>query len=182
MKIISNGYKETLNKLGRELDFKIGIYTNDKIITEDDKFLMTEDNLNLVVEQFNEEEIDYSIGSEDIYNVSIVNKGNILSTMMKEADFEITKDLKKGDIAYLQFGLKVGESYEYIDYGKYIIYSKEYNEDTQTYSYVAFDSMLLTMKEASTEFLTNLENNTLADAIFDICDKVGLTGVISMQQ
>ncbi len=175
MKTISNGYKEALNKLGREIDFKIGIYTNDKLIAENGDFLMTENNLHLVVDQFNEEELDHTINSEDIYNVSIINKGNILSTMMKEADFEISQDLRIGDIVYLQFGLKVEENYEYINYGKYIIYSKEYNEDTKTYSYVSFDSMLLSMIKADSEYLTTLENKTIKNVIISVCNKVGLT-------
>lgn len=175
MKAVTNNFKEQIAKLGREIDFKIFLHTNDKIITEDGKFLMTEDNLHLVVEQFDEEEIDETITRSDIYNVAIVSKGNILSTMMKEVDFEVKQDLRVGDVIGCQFGLKVGQEYEYVDYGKYIIYSKEFNEDTRSYDYVAFDRMLLTMQEANQDFLASLEGETLASCINLICDKVGLS-------
>lgn len=182
MKTITNDFKEQIAKLGREIDFKFFLHTNDKIITENGKFLMTEDNMQLVVEQFDEEEIDEVITGEDIFNVSIINKGNILSTMMKEIDFEITKDLRVGDIIGCQFGLKVNGNYEYVDYGKYMIYSKEFNEDTKTYNYVAFDRMLLTMQEASSDFLKTLEETTLASAISNICNQVGLSFIATTQE
>lgn len=182
MKTITNGFKEQLTKLGREIDFKFFLHTNDKIITENGKFLMTEDNRNLVVEQFDDVEVDETIYAEDIYSVSIVNRGELLSTMMKELDFEVSKDLRIGDIIGCQFGLKVNGNYEYVDYGKYMIYSKEFNEDTKTYNYVAFDRMLLTMQEASSDFLKTLEETTLASAISNICNQVGLSFTATTQE
>lgn len=182
MKLITNNFKEQIAKLGREIDFKIFLHTNDKIITEDGNLLVTESNANLLVEQLDEEEIDETITKSDIYNVGIINKGNILSTMMKEFDFEIKQDLRIGDVVNCQFGLKVGQEYEYIDYGKYIIYSKEFNEDTKSYSYVAFDRMLLTMQEVDQEFLTNLEEKTLLECIDLICNKVGLINGVTQEE
>ena len=173
MKTVTNGFKEQIAKLGREIDFKIFLHTNDKILTEDGKFLMTEDNVHLVVEQFDEEEIDEIITSEDIYNVTISNKGNILSTMMKEFDFETSKDLRVGDVIDCQFGLKVGSDYEYVDYGRYMIYSKDFNEDTKTYSYVSYDKMLLTMQEIP-DGEAFVEYASILWMIQKICATVGL--------
>lgn len=182
MKTVTNGFKEQITQLGREIDFKIFLHTNDKIITEDGKFLMTEENMHLIVEQFDEEEVDEVITGEDIFNVAIVNKGKILSTMMKEVDFEVKQNLRIGDVIDCQFGLKVNGDYEYVDYGRYMIYSKEFNEDTKTYNYVAFDKMLLTMQEVSQEFLTDLEGRTLANCINVICGRVGLSFNATQQQ
>ena len=175
MKTVTDRFKEEIVKLGREIDFKFLLHTNDKLITENGNFLMTENNRHLVVEQFNDTEIDEVIEAEDIYNVSIVNRGNILSTMMKELDFELKNDLRVGDVIECEFGLKVDGTYEYINYGKYMVYSKEFNEDTKTYSYIAYDRMLLTMQEISQEFLIDLEGRTLANCINVLCGKVGLT-------
>ena len=127
MIVRTNRFKEEISKLGREIDFKIALYTNDKIITQNNEFLITENNLNLIVEQFDTEEIDELITNEDIYNVSIVRKGNLLSTMMKEVDFEIVQDLRIGDIVDCSFGLKVDNDYEYIDYWHKI--AQNYYED-----------------------------------------------------
>ena len=168
----TNEFKQEIAKLGKEIDFKIILYENDKIITEGSDFLMTEDNLNLIVEQINSAEIRETITSQDIYNVSVVRKGNLLSTMMKEIDFEIKQDLKLGEIVDCSFGLKVGNNYEYINYGKFIVYSKEYNEDTNTYSYVAFDSMMLSMIEVNDTSI--IQGVTIKKAIENICEKVGL--------
>lgn len=173
MKTVTNGFKEQIAKLGREIDFKIFLHTNDKILTEDGKFLMTEDNVHLVVEQFEEEEVDEIIASNDIFNITISNKGNILSTMMKEFDFETSKDLRVGDVIDCQFGLKVGNDYEYVDYGRYMIYSKEFNEDTKTYNYVAFDKMLLTMQEIP-NVEAFVEYASILWMIQKICATVGL--------
>ena len=173
MKTVTNGFKEQITQLGREIDFKIFLHTNDKIITEDGKFLMTQDNLNLIVEQFNENEIDETITGEDIYNVSLVNKGTLLSTMMKEFDFEIKQDLRVGDLVDCSFGLKVNDSYEYVNYGRYIVYSKEFNEDTKTYSYIGYDPMLLTMQEIPDTSV--FENVDLYTAMQTACNTVGIT-------
>lgn len=173
MKIITNEFKEEIAQLGRQIDFKINLHINDKLITQDNQFIITQDNMHLIVEQFNEDDIDETIGAEDIYNATIVNKGNLLSTMMKEFDFEISEELRLGDVVDCSFGLKVGEEYEYINYGKYIIFSKEKNEDTNTYSYVAFDSMLLSMVEVDDTSI--IQNVTVQQAIENICDKVGLS-------
>lgn len=173
----TNDFKEGLLTLGREIDFKINLYINDKLITENGKFLLTEDNRNLIVEQLNENEIDETITSEDIFNISINRKCQLLSTIMKEFDFEITQDLRIGDIVDCSFGLKVNDEYEYINYGKYIIYSKEKNENRNTYSYVAFDSMLLSM--IGVDNTSIIQNVTIKKAIENICDKVGLIANIT---
>lgn len=169
----TNEFKEEIKKLGREIDFKIALHTNDKITTEDNKFLLTENNIQLVVEQLDTEEIDQLITAEDIFNATISRKGNLLSTMMKEFDFEISQDLRVGDVVDCSFGLKVGNDYEYINYGKFIIFSKEHNEDTDSYSYVAYDSMLLSMKDV--DDFTLIQGVTVQQAIENICEKIGLT-------
>ena len=312
MKTITSDFKEQITKLGREIDFQFFLHTNDKLITEDSKFIMTQANAHLVADQFDDEEVDEIIGAEDIYSVLIINRGEILSTMMKEVDFEIAQDLRIGDVIECQFGLKTrsgknlfdkdsatliygtvgtgntritsaeknrttyipckpnttytiskrndgntnrfavatttqtpaigintyqgvrddnassitittnataqylavffyrtdettltmqqildsiqieeGETatpyepygaYDYINYGKYMVYEKEYNEDTRTYSYIAYDRMMLTMQDVSQEFLADLEGRTLANSINVICGKVGLSFNATQQE
>lgn len=173
MRTVSNGYKLELTKLGKEIDFKFDLHTNDKLITEDNKFLITESNLNLLVEQLDEEEVDLTITQEDIYSVNLIRHCELLSTIMQEIDFEVVQDLRVGDSIDAHFGLKINGQYEYVDYGRFIIYSKEFNEDTKTYSYVAFDGMLLSMIEMDDR--TIVENVSVKTAIENICNKVGLT-------
>ena len=125
-------FKEEIAKMGRQIDFKINLYMNDKLITQDGKFIMTEANNHLIVEQFDTTQVDETLSGDSIFNITISNIGTLLSTMMKEIDFEIREELRIGDIVDCNFGLKVDDDYEWINYGKYIIHSKEYNEDTNT--------------------------------------------------
>lgn len=173
MRTRSQDFKDTIKMLGKEIDFKIVLHLNDRLITENNKFIMTEDNRHIIVEQFNEEDIDEVLSGESIYNVSVVQKGTILSTMMKELDFEISEELRVGDLVDASFGLKVGNDYEWINYGRYIIYSKEKNEDTNTFNYVAFDSMMLSMVEVDDTSI--IQNVSVKTAIENVCDKVGLS-------
>ena len=85
------------------------------------------------------------ITNEDIYRVSLLTKGAILKTLMKELDFEIKNDLDIGDRLSFKVGVKVNGSFEYVDYGFFIVNKKEYKEDTKRYSYVAYDEMLQLM-------------------------------------
>ena len=169
----SENFKNELKKLGRQIDFKVNLYSiHDNLTTENDNLLITEDNLNIVLEQLNNEEITKTMQGEDIFNVNVVNNGTILSTMMKEIDFEVRDELKVGDIVDCSFGLKVEDNYEWINFGKYIIYSKEYNEDTQTYSYVSYDGILLTMINLDNRNI--VENVSIKTAIENICNETGL--------
>lgn len=223
MKTISNEFKTKIAQMGRQIDFKIDLFLNDKLITQDNKFILTQDEMPLVVEQFNEEEVDETLSGDSIFNVIVSNKGNLFSTMMKEIDFEIREDLRVGEMLDCSFGLKINKYYEtedetyqdnkdyysyvddkytllikgtdynvgdnivgtiynfqefeWVNFGKYIIYSKEYNEDTSTFSYIAYDSMLFTM--ITLDNRTLVENVTVKTAIDNICNKVGLTSGIT---
>ena len=179
MLVRTNDFKEEIKKLGKQIDFKISLHTNDKLITQNNKFILTQDDNPLVVEQFDQQEVDEVFNGDSIYNASVVRKGNLLSTMMKEVDFEIREELRVGDLVDCAFGLKVGENYEYVNYGRFIIYSKEKNEDTDTYSYVAYDSMLLSMVEVDDTSI--IQNVTVRQAIDNICNKVGLISKISSE-
>ena len=173
MRTRSQDFKNKIKEFAREIDFKIALHLNDRLITENNKFIMTEDNRHMIVEQFNEEDVDEVLSGESIYNVSVVQKGTLLSTMMKELDFEIDEELRVGDLVDASFGLKVGNDYEWINYGRYIIYSKEKNEDTSTFNYVAFDSMMLSM--VGVDDTSIIQNVSVKTAIENVCDKVGLS-------
>ena len=173
----TENFKNEIKLLGKQIDFRIALHTNDKLITESNQFIMTQENAHLIVEQFSEDDVDEILDGDSVYNVAVCNKGNLLSTMMKEVDFEIAEELRVGDLVDCSFGLKVGEDYEWINYGRYIIYSKEHNEDTNTYSYVCFDSMLLSMVEVDDTSI--IQGITVKKAIENICEKIGLSVNIS---
>ena len=111
----TSDFKDEISKLARQIDFKLNLYMNDKLITQDGKFIMTEANNHLIVEQFETTEVDETIQGEDVFNVTVSNVGTMLSTMMKEIDFEIRDELRIGDIVDCNFGLKINKYSETTD-------------------------------------------------------------------
>ena len=113
------------------------------------------------------------ITSEKLYSVSPITNGSILKSCMKELDFESSVQVPQYAVIKYEFGLKVNGEYEYIDFGNYIVYSSEYNEDTQTYEHTCYDSMLFSMKE-----YTTLQNGsfpmTIREYITNLCLDIGL--------
>ena len=115
------------------------------------------------------------ITAEDIYSSKVVIHGDLLKTMMKELDFEVKQDMKIGSIVDFKFGLKVNGQYEYVDYGEFIVQNKEFNEDTKTYSYVAYDKMLFTMVPYEEQDISELTGPyTLFDLASYCCEYCGL--------
>jgi len=108
-----------------------------------------------------------TISAEELFSVSPVLNADILKSVMKQLDFESSVQVPQYTVIKYELGLKVNGEYEYIDYGNYIVYSSEYNEDTQTYEHTCYDSMLFSMKDyvklqngsfpmTVREYLTNL--------------------------
>lgn len=172
MKQVSTGYKNQIKEMGREIDSIIRYYNHYQIITENNKYILTEDGQKLLTEQIKEDSY-IDITAEDIYSVKIITHGDLLKTMMKELDFEIKQNMKIGSIVSYKFGLKVNGEYEYVDYGTFIVNEKEYNEDTQTYSYIAYDKMLFTMvpykEQDVSEFIGPYTLYDLADYCCQYC-------------
>lgn len=116
---------------------------------------------------------DNVITSEELFSVSPIINGEILKSAMKELDFESSVQVPLYTILKYEFGLKVKDKYEYINYGDFIVYSSEYNEDTKSYQYTCYDVMLFSMKE-----YTSLQNGifpmTVRDYITNLCLDCGL--------
>lgn len=174
MKTVTNGYKNQIKLLGKEIDNVIRYYNHYQIITENNKYILTEDGKKILTEQIKPGSYQ-DITAEDIYSSKVVIHGDLLKTMMKELDFEIKQDLKVGSIVDFKFGLKVNGQYEYVDYGEFIVQNKEFNEDTKTYSYVAYDKMLFTMVPYEEQDISELAGAyTLFDLASYCCQYCGL--------
>ncbi|MEI3530691.1 MAG: hypothetical protein V8Q75_06525 [Bacilli bacterium] len=116
MRAHTEGFKNQIKELGREIDSRITYGNN-------------------------------TITAEQLFSVSPITNANILKSVMKQLDFESSVEVPKNTVVKYEFGLKVNGEYEYLDYGKFIVYSCEYNEDTKTYNHVCYDGMLKTMKD-----------------------------------
>ena len=146
MKTHTQGFKEQIKEMGRELD---------SIIT------YTIDN----------EEIE--LGSEELNSITPHYEGNILKSVMKQLDIDSNVDIPLGTEINYQFGLKIGDEYEYLNYGNYIVYSSEKQEDTNSYKIVAYDKMLFSMVDY--EALNITYPITIRNYINAICNHLGLT-------
>ena len=115
-----------------------------------------------------------TITSEELFSISPIVNGDILKSVMKELEFESSIQVPLNTVIKYEFGLKVNGEYEYINYGNFIVYSSEYNEDTKTYNHTCYDSMLNTMKDYEV-----LQNGnfpmTIREYLNNLCLDCGLT-------
>lgn len=146
MKTHTTAFKNNIKKFGRQIDSVI-TYTIDGVTT--------------------------TLGKEDLNGVTPTFNGNILKSCMKELDIDSNVDIPIGTEINYQFGIKVNNEYEYLDFGNYIVYSSEKQEDTFSYNIVCYDKMIYSMKEY--ENLNITYPITIRSYINAIATKLGLT-------
>ena len=113
------------------------------------------------------------LGIEELNSVSPHYKADILKSVMKQLDIDSNVDIPIGTEINYQFGVKVNDQYEYLDFGNYIVYSSEKREDLRSYKIVACDKMLYSMKDY--ESLNIVYPISIRDYIIALCNKIGLT-------
>ena len=85
------------------------------------------------------------LGKDDLNAVTPSYQGTILKSVMKQLDIDSNVAIPIGTILKYEFGLKVNGEYEYINYGNYVVYSIEKQEDTNSYKIVCYDKLLYSM-------------------------------------
>ena len=91
MRTHTNDFKNAIKELGRQIDGKIYYYPNYNLISESGDTILTEANIEWVSEQFDKSnaiEIDSSL----IYSMNIIKNGQLLQSLMKELDIELSED------------------------------------------------------------------------------------------
>ena len=88
---------------------------------------------------------DTVLGKDDLNAVTPSYQGSILKSVMKQLDIDSNVEIPIGTILKYEFGLKVNGEYEYINYGNYVVYSIEKQEDTNSYKMVCYDKLLYSM-------------------------------------
>ena len=119
MKAHTNNFKNEIKVFGRQLDSKITYTLNNEVIE------LGVDDLNSVTPHFN---------------------SAILKSVMKQLDIDSNVNIPIGTVINYKFGVLVNNEFEYLDFGNYIVYSVEKQEDTNSYKVVCYDKMLLMMK------------------------------------
>ena len=170
-------FKNKIGKMGRQFDIIIYYSPFTSLYTEDEKFLLSEGDMNLLSEQEKLEFYDY-IDSDEVWRLSRNNLGSLFSTYMKSFDLETPHEFSIGQKLLVRIGVKIETdiSYSYADFGIYTIYQKEYNEDNKTYVYTICDDMIRTMIPFKLEYIFAVEGQeqiTVKDAIRHILMSCG---------
>ena len=146
MKTHTSSFKENIKKHGRELDSKITYTENGQQII---------------------------LGSEDLNSVTPYYEGSILKSVMKQLDVDSNVDIPVGTVINYQFGVKVNNSYEYINFGNYVVMESEKQEDNRSYKLTCYDKMLYSMINYVDMSITY--PISVRDYIGAICTHLGLT-------
>ena len=146
MKVHSSNFKDEIKIFGRQLDSKITYELDGDTI---------------------------ELGSEQLNSITPHYEADILKSVMKQLDVDSNIEIPIGTEINYQFGLLVDGDYEYLDFGNYIVYSVEKQEDTRSWKIVAYDKMLYSMKDYESlgvEYPITIKNYLTA-----ICNRIGLT-------
>ena len=145
MKVHTNRFKEEIGSSGRQID---------SIITY---------KLNGVTQ---------TITSENLNGVTPTFQGSILKSVMKQLDVDSNIDIPIGTSINYKFGVLVDGKFEYLDFGNYVVYSSEKQEDYDSYKIVCYDKMLYSMKQ--NEDLGVAYPISVRDYLKALCNKLGL--------
>lgn len=145
MKVHTNRFKEKIGSFGRQID---------SIITY---------QLNGVTQ---------TITSENLNGVTPTFQGSILKSVMKQLDLDSNINIPIGTSINYKFGVLVDGKFEYLDFGNYVVYSSEKQEDYDSYKIVCYDKMLYSMKQ--NEDLGVTYPISVRDYLKALCNKLGL--------
>lgn len=146
MRAHTNDFKNAIKLHGKQLDSKI-TYSSDGETIE--------------------------LGVEQLNSITPHYEGGILKSVMRGLTIDSNVEVPKGTVLNFQFGVLVGNSYEYIDFGNYIVNTIEKKEDTNSYSIECCDKMLYSMVDYDSTNITY--PITVRSYINAICNKIGLT-------
>lgn len=146
MKTVTNNFKTAIKTPGRMLKNIISYQINEQTVT------LTDDNL---------------------FTIKYSTYGSILKSVMRQLEFEVESNIPLNTILNCQVGLKVSDSYEMLNFGKFIVYDVNIREETGKYHITCYDYMLLTMVDYQNINITY--PITIRDYITEICTFFGLT-------
>ena len=153
MKTHTSNFKNEIATFGRELD-------------------------SVITYEFDGETIE--LGNEQLNSISPHYEGAILKSVMKQLDIESTIEIPLETQINYKFGVKVRndevedyrDNYDYINYGNYIVYKSEKQEDTGSYKITCYDKMLYSMIKYENMQITY--PITIRNYINTICNHLGL--------
>lgn len=145
MKAHTNRFKEEIGSNGRQLDSIITYQLNGATQT------LTSEQLNGVTPTF---------------------QGAILKSVMKQLDVDSNVDIPIGTSINYKFGVLVDGKFEYLNFGNYIVYSSEKQEDLESYKLICYDKLLFSMM--NNQDLGVAYPISVRDYLKALCNKLGL--------
>lgn len=110
---------------------------------------------------------------EEIMSITPHYEANLLKSVMKQLDLELSVDIPLETVINCQIGILVDEEYEMLNFGNYVVYSSEKQEDTNTYKIVCYDKLLYSMKQ--NEDLEITYPISIKNYLIALANKIGLT-------
>lgn len=147
MKQHTNDFKEEIKLLGRQQAVRITYTLNEQTTV---------------------------ITSEDVNSVTPNYEGNLLKSVMKVLDLDLNVDIPLMTQIKFEYGLLVNGEYEYLDYGNYIVYSSEKQEDSSSYKIKCYDKLLYSMVYYS-ELPNIIYPITIYTYLSNLCNAIGLS-------
>lgn len=110
---------------------------------------------------------------DELFKVTQLFESNLMKSVMKQLEVESSVAIPYGTIINYQLGIKVGNSFEYLDYGNYVVFSNDKQEDTNTYKITCYDKMIYSMKPYDN--ITGNYPMTIKAYLGLLATKIGLT-------
>lgn len=145
MKTHTSGFKDEIKMLGKQQSVRI---------------------------TYKENNVTKTITDEDINSATPNYEASLLKSVMKGLDLDSNIDIPLGTEIKFEYGLLVNGAYEYLNYGNYIVYSSEKQEDTLSYKITCYDKMLYSMKDY--EHVEVTYPITIYEYLKAVCNKIGL--------
>ena len=145
MKTHTSGFKDEIKTLGKQQSVRI---------------------------TYKENNVTKTLTDEDINSATPNYEASLLKSVMKGLDLDSNVDIPLGTEIKFEYGLLVNGVYEYLNYGNYIVYSSEKQEDTLSYKITCYDKMLYSMKDY--EHIDITYPCTIKQYLIALCNKIGL--------
>ena len=174
MKTITSGFINALKGI-KQLDVIISYADRENtnfIITQNSELLLTEASDYLVTES-----AEVIIDNGGVQKCNIYWNTDLLKSTCKMLELEVSNAISKGTELNVRIGVKVGNDFEYVDYGKfYTTEDSAFQMATGTYTTVAYDNMVRFNIVANENPLTFASGTTytLAQYLQMICNKCGV--------
>lgn len=110
---------------------------------------------------------------EDINSATPNYEASLLKSVMKSLELDSNISIPKDTEIKFEYGLLGNGTYEYLDYGNYIVAKEpEKQEDTLSYKITCYDKMLYSMKDY--EHIDITYPCTIKQYLIALCNKIGL--------